>query len=106
VRIANDSPFGLGGSVFTSNPKHGAEVARKISTGMVFVNHPTMVKADLPFGGIRHSGYGVDINAEFSPGTSPSATIHAVPVFIWGMSDYTNHVRKPSRVQRDCHSPR
>jgi len=61
VRIANDSPFGLGGSVFTSNPRHGAEVARKISTGMVFVNHPTMVKADLPFGGIRHSGYGREL---------------------------------------------
>jgi succinate-semialdehyde dehydrogenase/glutarate-semialdehyde dehydrogenase len=61
VRIANDSPFGLGGSVFTSNPKHGAEVAAKISTGMVFVNHPTMVKADLPFGGIRHSGYGREL---------------------------------------------
>lgn len=53
-----DSPFGLGGSVFTSDPKHGAEVARKISTGMVFVNHPTMIKADLPFGGVRRSGYG------------------------------------------------
>jgi succinate-semialdehyde dehydrogenase / glutarate-semialdehyde dehydrogenase len=61
VRIANDSPYGLGGSVFTSNPKHGAEVARKISTGMVFVNHPTMVKADLPFGGIRRSGYGREL---------------------------------------------
>jgi succinate-semialdehyde dehydrogenase/glutarate-semialdehyde dehydrogenase len=60
-RIANDSPFGLGGSVFTSDPVHGAEVARKISTGMVFVNHPTMVKADLPFGGIRHSGYGREL---------------------------------------------
>ncbi len=61
VRIANDSPFGLGGSVFTSDTKHGAEVARKISTGMVFVNHPTMVKADLPFGGIRRSGYGREL---------------------------------------------
>lgn len=61
VRIANDSPFGLGGSVFTSNPRHGAEVAKRISTGMVFVNHPTMVKADLPFGGIRHSGYGREL---------------------------------------------
>ncbi len=61
VRIANDSPFGLGGSVFTSNPKHGAEVARQISTGMVFVNHPTMVKADLPFGGVRRSGYGREL---------------------------------------------
>ena len=61
VRIANDSPFGLGGSVFTSDTRHGAEVARKISTGMVFVNHPTMVKADLPFGGVRRSGYGREL---------------------------------------------
>ena len=61
VRIANDSPFGLGGSVFTSNPKHGAEVARKISTGMVYVNHPTKVEADLPFGGVRRSGYGREL---------------------------------------------
>jgi succinate-semialdehyde dehydrogenase/glutarate-semialdehyde dehydrogenase len=61
VRIANDSPFGLGGSVFTKDTKHGAEVAAKISTGMVFVNHPTMVKADLPFGGVRRSGYGREL---------------------------------------------
>ncbi|WP_029004010.1 NAD-dependent succinate-semialdehyde dehydrogenase [Azorhizobium doebereinerae] len=61
VRIANDSPFGLGGSVFTSDTKHGAEVAKRISTGMVFVNHPTMVKADLPFGGVRRSGYGREL---------------------------------------------
>ncbi len=61
VRIANDSPFGLGGSVFTSNPAHGAEVAKKISTGMVFVNHPTKVEADLPFGGIKRSGYGREL---------------------------------------------
>jgi succinate-semialdehyde dehydrogenase/glutarate-semialdehyde dehydrogenase len=61
VRIANDSPFGLGGSVFTSDTKHGEEVARQISTGMVFVNHPTMVKADLPFGGVCRSGYGREL---------------------------------------------
>lgn len=61
IAIANDSPFGLGGSVFTTNPKHGAEVAAQISTGMVFVNHPTMVKADLPFGGVRRSGYGREL---------------------------------------------
>jgi len=61
VRIANDSPFGLGGSVFTADTRHGAEVAAQISTGMVFVNHPTMVKADLPFGGVRRSGYGREL---------------------------------------------
>jgi len=61
IRIANDSPFGLGGSVFTSDPEHGLEIAKQISTGMVFINHPTMVKADLPFGGVRHSGYGREL---------------------------------------------
>lgn len=61
VRIANDSPFGLGGSVFTADPAHGAEVAAKISAGMVFVNHPTKVEADLLFGGIRRSGYGREL---------------------------------------------
>ncbi|HEY9213999.1 MAG TPA: NAD-dependent succinate-semialdehyde dehydrogenase [Ancylobacter sp.] len=58
IRIANDSPFGLGGSVFTKDEARGMAVARRLSTGMVFVNHPTMVKADLPFGGVRRSDYG------------------------------------------------
>lgn len=61
IAIANDSPFGLGGSVFTKDEKRGERVAHQISTGMVFVNHPTMVKADLPFGGIRNSGYGREL---------------------------------------------
>lgn len=61
VRIANDSPFGLGGSVFTADAQRGKRVAGRISTGMVFVNHPTMVKADLPFGGVRRSGYGREL---------------------------------------------
>jgi len=61
VRIANDSPYGLGGSVFTADTRRGEQVARRISTGMVFVNHPTMVKADLPFGGVRRSGYGREL---------------------------------------------
>jgi len=61
IRIANDSPFGLGGSVFTTDIKHGIEVARQISTGMVYVNHPTGVAADLPFGGVRRSGYGREL---------------------------------------------
>lgn len=61
VRIANDSHFGLGGSVFTSNPEYGYQLAKKITTGMVYINHPTMVKADLPFGGVKRSGYGREL---------------------------------------------
>ncbi|ATJ91724.1 succinate-semialdehyde dehydrogenase [Acetobacter senegalensis] len=61
IRIANDSPFGLGGSVFTKDTKRGVKVAEQIYTGMVYVNHPTMVKADLPFGGVARSGYGREL---------------------------------------------
>jgi len=61
VRIANDTPFGLGGSVFSKDAKHARAVADRIETGMVFVNHPTMVKADIPFGGIKRSGYGREL---------------------------------------------
>ena len=61
IAIANDSPFGLGGSVFTRDEERGYKVAEQISTGMVYVNHPTMVKADLIFGGIRRSGYGREL---------------------------------------------
>ena len=61
VRIANDSPYGLGGSVFTRDEKRGEAVARKLSTGMVFINQPTRVKAYMPFGGVRRSGYGREL---------------------------------------------
>ncbi|MFT8551493.1 MAG: NAD-dependent succinate-semialdehyde dehydrogenase [Acetobacter okinawensis] len=61
IRIANDSPYGLGGSVFTQDTKRGVEVARRIYTGMVYINHPTMVKADLPFGGVARSGFGREL---------------------------------------------
>ncbi|AHI26259.1 NAD-dependent succinate-semialdehyde dehydrogenase [Komagataeibacter swingsii] len=61
IRIANDSPYGLGGAVFTRDTQRGVKVAEQIYTGMVYVNHPTMVKADLPFGGVARSGYGREL---------------------------------------------
>jgi len=61
ARLANDSPFGLGGSVFSRDAARAKAVAANIETGMVFVNHPTMVKADIPFGGIKRSGYGREL---------------------------------------------
>jgi succinate-semialdehyde dehydrogenase / glutarate-semialdehyde dehydrogenase len=61
VRIANDSPFGLGGSVFSENIDRAQKVARRIDTGMVYINQPTGVKADIPFGGVKNSGYGHEL---------------------------------------------
>ena len=58
ITLANDSPFGLGGSVFTKDVERGKRIANQIDTGMVFINHPTWTQADLPFGGTKSSGYG------------------------------------------------
>jgi succinate-semialdehyde dehydrogenase/glutarate-semialdehyde dehydrogenase len=63
IALANDSDFGLGGSVFTQDIARGKRVASQIETGMVFINHPTWTAADLPFGGIKNSGYGRELSA-------------------------------------------
>ena len=62
VALANDSDFGLGGSVFTADVARGKRVAARIETGMVFINHPTWTASDLPFGGIKNSGYGRELS--------------------------------------------
>jgi succinate-semialdehyde dehydrogenase / glutarate-semialdehyde dehydrogenase len=62
VRIANNSSFGLGGCLWTSDIENGILMAREIESGAVFVNG--MVKSDprLPFGGIKRSGYGRELS--------------------------------------------
>jgi succinate-semialdehyde dehydrogenase/glutarate-semialdehyde dehydrogenase len=61
VALANDSDFGLGGAVFTKDVARGKRVASRVDTGMMFVNHPTWTTPDLPFGGIKSSGYGREL---------------------------------------------
>ena len=61
IQVANASRYGLGGSVFTRDAARGERVARRVETGMVFVNHPTMVQSDIPFGGVKVSGYGNEL---------------------------------------------
>jgi succinate-semialdehyde dehydrogenase/glutarate-semialdehyde dehydrogenase len=62
LRIANDSRFGLGGSVWTQDAERGEAFARRMQCGCAFVNG--MVKSDprLPFGGIGDSGYGRELS--------------------------------------------
>jgi succinate-semialdehyde dehydrogenase/glutarate-semialdehyde dehydrogenase len=63
IALANDSPFGLGGSVFTKDIERGKRVARRIETGMVFINRPAASSPELPFGGIKNSGYGRELSS-------------------------------------------
>lgn len=62
IAIANDSPFGLGGSVYTVDIERGKRVATRMETGMVFINYPDVSWPDLPFGGIKRSGYGKELS--------------------------------------------
>jgi succinate-semialdehyde dehydrogenase/glutarate-semialdehyde dehydrogenase len=62
VKLANDSPYGLGGSVITKDIERGKRIARQIDTGMVFINQATWTAPDLPFGGVKNSGYGRELS--------------------------------------------
>jgi succinate-semialdehyde dehydrogenase / glutarate-semialdehyde dehydrogenase len=61
IALANDSDFGLGGSVFTKDVARGKRVASRVDTGMMFINNIDWTDAELPFGGIKNSGYGREL---------------------------------------------
>ncbi len=63
IALANDTRFGLGASIFTADEKRGQQMATKINSGMVFINHPTASQPDLPFGGTNQSGYGRELSS-------------------------------------------
>lgn len=61
IALANDTDFGLGGSVFTRDVGRGLRLASRIDTGMMFINNISWSDAELPFGGIKNSGYGREL---------------------------------------------
>src|SRR5260370_19410837 len=62
IEMANDSEFGLGGNLWTGNIARGRALARHIESGGVFINGMTTSDPRLPFGGIKHSGYGRELS--------------------------------------------
>ena len=61
LALANDSSFGLGSAVFSSDPKHAQAVAEQIEAGMTTINRAWITAPELPFGGVKHSGYGREL---------------------------------------------
>src|SRR4051794_3290675 len=66
VRIANDSPFGLGGSAWTTDPDEQRRFVEEVETGMMYINKFTESTPEVPFGGAKNSGYGREL-AQFGP---------------------------------------
>ncbi len=62
IKIANDSRYGLGGAVWTQDIERGLSVARKVETGAMFVNALVHSSPEMPFGGIKKSGYGRELS--------------------------------------------
>ena len=58
IRIANDHKYGLGGGVFCNDEDKALDIARRIETGMVNINTYALAQPEIPFGGVKDSGYG------------------------------------------------
>ena len=61
IELANGSPYGLGGAVFSADAEKAKDVADQLDTGMVFINSVAETQADLPFGGVKRSGVGREL---------------------------------------------
>jgi succinate-semialdehyde dehydrogenase/glutarate-semialdehyde dehydrogenase len=79
IRIANDSPFGLGGSAWTRDGAEQERFVSEVETGMIYINKFTESTPEVPFGGVKNSGYGREL-AEFGP----RSFVNAKTVWITG----------------------
>ena len=76
VRIANDTPYGLSGSIWTENGARALRVARGIETGVLSINSNTSVRVQTPFGGFKQSGFGRELGMHALEGYSETKNVY------------------------------
>jgi acyl-CoA reductase-like NAD-dependent aldehyde dehydrogenase len=79
IRIANDSEYGLSGSVWTADDERGLDVARRVRTGSFGVNQPYSMDPAAPFGGLKSSGIGRELGREGLEGYLEFKSISVAP---------------------------
>jgi betaine-aldehyde dehydrogenase len=70
VRIANDTPYGLSGSIWTRDGARALRVARALETGVISINSNSSVRVSTPFGGYKQSGFGRELGLHALEGYS------------------------------------
>jgi acyl-CoA reductase-like NAD-dependent aldehyde dehydrogenase len=76
VRIANDTPYGLSGSIWTGDGARALRVARALETGVLSVNSNTSVRVSTPFGGFKQSGFGRELGMHALEGYSEVKNVY------------------------------
>ncbi|MGB2953674.1 MAG: aldehyde dehydrogenase family protein [Gaiellaceae bacterium] len=76
IRIANDTPYGLSGSIWTENGARGLRVARALETGVLSINSNTSVRVQTPFGGFKQSGFGRELGMHALEGYSEVKNVY------------------------------
>jgi betaine-aldehyde dehydrogenase len=76
IRIANDSPYGLSGSIWTENGARALRVARAIDTGVLSINSNSSVRVSTPFGGFKQSGFGRELGMHALDGYSEVKNVY------------------------------
>src|SRR5207247_7411537 len=75
VRLANDTPYGLSGSIWTRDGARALRVARALDAGVLSVNSNSSVRVQTPFGGFKQSGFGRELGMQALDGYSDVKTV-------------------------------
>ena len=76
IRIANDTPYGLSGSIWTRTARRALRVARALETGVLSINSNSSVRVSTPFGGFKQSGFGRELGMHGLDGYSEVKNVY------------------------------
>jgi betaine-aldehyde dehydrogenase len=76
IRLANETPYGLSGSIWTRDGARALRVARAVEAGVLSVNSNSSVRVSTPFGGVKQSGFGRELGMHALEGYSDVKNVY------------------------------